>query len=182
MLHFPREALRISEVLWWQRGKPRRRPIQEIPENSFWGSQMGTLGWFSLVDENVQSWHVGHGGSLSQKTREGCGSPKSFAGKVSGKFFDAARKLFTDFPAAWHAIPAKVWAFSGKESPKDPAVLKTLRDTELLRRSVLTTPPRFTTPWTLLWEENFCNSKENGVRTRCAAIANHALRDSKCTT
>ena len=30
--------------------------------------------------------------------------------------------------------------------PKDPAVLKTLWDSELLRRSVFTTPPRFTTP------------------------------------
>ena len=32
----------------------------------------------------------------------------------------------------------------------DPAVLKTLRGSELLRRSVFTTPPRFTTPQTLL--------------------------------
>ena len=30
--------------------------------------------------------------------------------------------------------------------PKDPAVLKILRDSESLRRSVFTTPPRFTTP------------------------------------
>ena len=37
--------------------------------------------------------------------------------------------------------------------PKDPAVLKTVRDSELLRRSVFTTPPRFTTLWTLLWED-----------------------------
>ena len=29
--------------------------------------------------------------------------------------FDAAGKLFPDFPAARNAIPAKVWAFSGKE-------------------------------------------------------------------
>ena len=34
----------------------------------------------------------------------------------------------------------------GKCYPKDPAVLKTVRDSELLRRSVFTTPPRFTTP------------------------------------
>ena len=33
-----------------------------------------------------------------------------------------------------------------KAVPKDPAVLKTLRDSELLRRGVFTTPPRFTTP------------------------------------
>ena len=30
--------------------------------------------------------------------------------------------------------------------PKDPAVLKTVRDSDILRRSVFTTPPRFTTP------------------------------------
>ena len=30
--------------------------------------------------------------------------------------FDAAGKLFPDFPAARNAIPAKVWAFSGKEN------------------------------------------------------------------
>ena len=66
-------------------------------------------------------------------------------------------------------------------NPKDPAVLKTLRDSELLRRSVFATPPRFTMLWTLLWEENVCNSQENGVCTRCATIANrramlHLLR------
>ena len=37
--------------------------------------------------------------------------------------------------------------------PKDPAVLKTLRDSELLRRSVFTTPPKITTLRTLLWEQ-----------------------------
>ena len=37
--------------------------------------------------------------------------------------------------------------------PVGPAVLNTRRDSELLRRSVFTTPPRFTTPQTLLWEE-----------------------------
>ena len=29
---------------------------------------------------------------------------------------DAAGKFCTDFPAARNAIPAKVWAFSGKEN------------------------------------------------------------------
>ena len=38
--------------------------------------------------------------------------------------------------------------------PKDPAVLKELWDSELLCRSVLTTPPKFTTPWTLKMKEN----------------------------
>ena len=44
---------------------PRKRPIQGIQEilgNSFWGPQTGILGWFSLADENGQSWYVGHGG------------------------------------------------------------------------------------------------------------------------
>ena len=36
---------------------------------------------------------------------------KSFPAK-----FDAPGKLFTDFPAARNAIPAKVWAFSRKEN------------------------------------------------------------------
>ena len=30
--------------------------------------------------------------------------------------FDAAGKLFTDFPAAQNAVPAELWAFSGKEN------------------------------------------------------------------
>ena len=30
--------------------------------------------------------------------------------------FGAAGKCFFDFPAAQHAIPAKVWALSGKEN------------------------------------------------------------------
>ena len=29
--------------------------------------------------------------------------------------FDAARKFFTDYPAAQNAIPAKLWAFSGRK-------------------------------------------------------------------
>ena len=59
------------------------------------------------------------------------------------------------------------------KNPKDPAVLKTLRDSELLHRGVFTTPPIFATVWTLPWEENVCSSQENVVRTRCTAIANH---------
>ena len=34
-------------------------------------------------------------------------------------------------------------------SPKDPTVPKILRDSELLRRSIFTTPPKFTTAGTL---------------------------------
>ena len=50
--------------------------------------------------------------NLIQNTQEGCGCPKfpSFPAN-----FDAAGKFFTDFPAARSAIPAKVWAFSGKD-------------------------------------------------------------------
>ena len=36
--------------------------------------------------------------------------------KSSPANFDAAGKFFTEFPAAQNAIPAKVWAFSGKEN------------------------------------------------------------------
>ena len=49
-----------------------------------------------------------------------------------------------------------------------------IKNRELLRRCVFTTPPIFTTPQTLLREENVCNSQENGVRTRCAVIANQS--------
>ena len=47
------------------------------------------------------------------------------------------------------------------------------KNSELLRRSVFTTPPQFTTPWTFFERNNGCNSQANGVRTRCAAIVNH---------
>ena len=42
-------------------------------------------------------------------------------------------------------FPKSLLKFFGLENPKDPAVLKTLRDSELLRRSVFTTPSIFTT-------------------------------------
>ena len=51
-----------------------------------------------------------------QKTREGCGCPTSLAGKSFRANFDAAVNFLTDFPAARNAIPAKVWALSGKEN------------------------------------------------------------------
>ena len=62
---------------------------------------------------------------------------------------------------------------------KDPSIIKILRrkkNSELLRRSAFTTPTKFATPRTLLREGkiNVCNSQENGVRTRRAAIANHS--------
>ena len=40
---------------------PRRRPIQGAPGDSFWGLQMGILGWFRSGDERGQSWYVVHG-------------------------------------------------------------------------------------------------------------------------
>ena len=59
-------------------------------------------------------------------------------------------------------------------SPEDPAVLKTLRDSELLRRSVFTTPPQIYYAMNTSFEgTNVCNSQENRVRTPCAAIVNH---------
>ena len=36
-------------------------------------------------------------------------------------------------------------------------------------------PPKFTTLWTLLWDENVYKTKENGVRTRCTVIENHSV-------
>ena len=63
---------------------------------------------------------------------------------------------------------------SPKPHPKDPAVPKTLRGSELLRRSVFTTPPPDLLRREPLFEgTNVCNSQENGVCTRCAAIVNH---------
>ena len=38
------------------------------------------------------------------------------AGKVFRQIFTLLNKIFTDFPAAPNAIPAKVWEFSGKEN------------------------------------------------------------------
>ena len=57
--------------------------------------------------------------------------------------------------------------------PEDPAVLKTLRDGELLRHSVFTMPPDLPRCEPFFERKNVCNSQENGVRTRCAAIAIH---------
>ena len=46
-------------------------------------------------------------------------------------------------------------------SAKDPAVPKILRDSELLRRSVFTTPPKLTTPWTPhIAGENACKTQQ----------------------
>ena len=53
---------------------------------------------------------------LNQKTREGGGCLKFLAGKGFRADFEAAGKFLTDFPAARNAIPAKVWALSGKEN------------------------------------------------------------------
>ena len=50
-----------------------------------------------------------------QKPREGWGCPKFLDGKVFRQI-SMLLEIFIDFPAARHAIPAKVWAFSGKEN------------------------------------------------------------------
>ena len=57
--------------------------------------------------------------------------------------------------------------------PKDPAVLKTLRDSEVLRRSVFTKPRIFTTVWTPVWGKKCLQHQGNGVSTGGVAIANH---------
>ena len=66
--------------------------------------------------------------------------------------------------------PSPTW---GQTHPKDPAVLKTLWDSELLRRSVLLRPPVLLRREPLFEGTNVCNSQESGVRTRCAAVVNH---------
>ena len=60
-----------------------------------------------------------------------------------------------------------------KPNPEVPAALKKIRDSELLRRSVFTTPPIFTALWTRQNErKTVCNSQENGV-------PHNVRRDSK---
>ena len=66
-----------------------------------------------------------------------------------GTFLDSENGVFS-FAWSWALWGAGV---SGTQNPKNPTVQKTLRDSELLRRSVFTTPSKFTTPWTLLSEE-----------------------------
>ena len=57
--------------------------------------------------------------------------------------------------------------------PKDPAVLKIQRDSELLRRSVFTTPP-FSLRCAPVFEgKNACKAQENGVSAKGVAIVNH---------
>ena len=55
--------------------------------------------------------------------------------------------------------------------PKDPTILKTLQDSELLRCSVFTTPPILTTVWTLFREESCLYNQK--VSARGVAIVNH---------
>ena len=50
----PENSRKILAFLLKKIGTPRERPIQGIPENSFWGPQIGIL-VFALPDENDQS-------------------------------------------------------------------------------------------------------------------------------
>ena len=50
--------------------------------------------------------------------------------------------------------------------PKDPAVLKILRASELSRRSVFTMPPIFTALWTPLWGKSACKTQEKRCQRR----------------
>ena len=56
-------------------------------------------------------WHlaINHSDSL-----EGCACPRVFSGKVSGNLQQRSKKIPLGSPGLWHAIPAKVWALSGK--------------------------------------------------------------------
>ena len=65
--HLQGDAGKFREIqgfLFKNIGMPRKRLIQGIPGNSFWGSQQGILGWCSWADEHGQSWYVEHGGWL----------------------------------------------------------------------------------------------------------------------
>ena len=53
---------------------------------------------------------------LNQLTRESCGCPKFLSGKVFGQISTLLENSSTTFPAAQNAMPAKVWALSGKEN------------------------------------------------------------------
>ena len=92
----------------------------------------------------------------------------------------AVGTLFFYWAHVGHSVLPKrpSWAYvlyGAFYNPKDPPILKILRDSELLRRSVFTTRPRFTTPWTPLWVgKNACKTQENRVSAgRGFAIANH---------
>ena len=79
-------------------------------------------GWSNPVDP--ADWPKRHlrnpgFGSLFQKTREGRGCPKAPCWKGFPANFNAAGKFFPDFPAARHALPAKVWSLSSKEMARE---------------------------------------------------------------
>ena len=74
----------------------------------------------------------------------------------------------------------EIWTPS-KNYPKDPAVLKIVRDSDLLRRSVFATPPRFTTPWTPLWEDK-CLQFPGKWRPRTVRRDSKSLCGSQFTT
>ena len=64
--------------------------------------------------------------------------------------------------------------FCPARNPEDPAILKILRrDRELLRSSVFTTPPIFTTLWTPLWGEEWLQNPGRWCQAGGVAIANH---------
>ena len=58
------------------------------------------------------------------------------------------------------------------QCPKDPTVLKTLRDSELLRRSVFTTPPDLLRREPLFEGRNACKTQENSASAGVVAIVN----------
>ena len=67
-----------------------------------------------------------------------------------------------------------------KKCRKSPARLKTPRDSEFLRRSVFTTPPKFTTLGTLFWEEK-CLQFPGKWRPHKVRRDSKSLRGSKFT-
>ena len=79
-------------------------------------------------------------------------------------------------PQQWKSFGPCLTLRIFSDYPKDPAVLKTLRDSELLRRSVFTTAPRFTTVWTPLWGAKCLQNPGKWCQHRGGvAIANHCV-------
>ena len=100
----------------------------------------------------------------------GSHSEKSFQAN-----FDAAGKFLTDFPAARNAIPAKVWALSGKEN----GCWKIGR---AFGNAAGFSPPRPPQPsWVLLRKDGLV-SREHEVKTRLSMPLPEALYENSIMT
>ena len=87
--------------------------------------------------------------------------------------------VFTSTHFLWFGLPEPLLTL-----PKGPFRTKNAttiaKKSDLLRRSVFTTPPYLLRRGPFLERNNACNSQENGIHTSCTAIANQCV--SKFTT